>query len=483
MTHEENLNPRPIIMSRNLGLRLTLTLSLILVASTQGVDASHPDRAYVDWDQKGFYLERAKYEEYVYSRGRKTELGDQVRVEAALRYQHDERSYARLRFQTDPFENRFDNKTSRFEIVGGHHYRNFAVRVDTEVNTNDNGGQSFGLDLDSQGTFISYQQERGLGVVFFPFNFDSQIGRQFNTWDVTRIYYIEDASSDLELDRNVRVANKTIPGIEFNFRPSGHRGWKGYAGFGLATYIYPTDPNFNIESQFDRFAGRWERKETYGYKFGLTYKAPSLRDPTMFNLQFAGHANTEETGALIAHAGTINGRSYFGDIFVDAELTVTRAGKAPWRVTRNSDSFSETEPFFPVYYDLRNQRQDWIGKTDSALGLRIGQLINDSFLPYTFFRYQGKHFIYRERQSAHLLRTADETESHGGLTRLGMGLYQQYGKFTVNPEFEWLIAQNPVFSNATDVREDRRLSSFRKQDFMLYLTVTYFYDGNLFRVY
>lgn len=475
---------RPLFVSQRFSSpKLTLAFLAILLLPMPISMASHPDRAYFDWEKTGLYLERASYEEYVYSRGRKTELGDQVEVDMALRYQHDERTYGRLRFETDPIENRFDNKTSRFEIVGGHHYREFAIRVDAELNLNDNGGQSIGLDLDSRGTFISYQKERGFGFIFFPFNFDTQVGREFNTWDVARLYYIEGSPSSVTFDQNEdeKMANKTIPGIEFNYRPHGHRGWKAYVGFGLATYLYPSNDDFDIRQ--NAVADRWQRNESFGYKFGVTYKGPSIHDPTMFNFQVAGHNKTEETGALLEMAASGNARFFVDQWFIDGEITYSKAGKSPYNLARGMEWFEDLSPVFsPVYSDLFGNDQDWIGKSDMAAALKLGYLFED-FLPYGFIRWQGKHFVYRDRESAHRLRTADDALSHGGLTRLGAGLYQQYGKFTVNPEFEWRSARNPVFGDSSDVREDRRISRFRKQDFLITLSVTYFWDGNMFRVY
>lgn len=444
--------------------------------------ASQPDIAYEARSYEGLYLERARYEENVYSRGRKTELGDQVEIDVSLRYQHNEQSYARMRFETDPLDNRFDNKTSRFEFVGGHFYKNFAVRVDAELNTNDGGGQSIGLDLDSRGTFLSYQEEKGFGAIFFPFNFDTQIGREFDTWDIARLYFVDGSPTNVNSTQlaDEKIAEKTIPGIELNYRPDGHRGWKFYAGLGVATYLYPVNPTYNILT--DRAADRWERKESLGYKFGITYRAKNYIDATLFNFQVAGHNKTEETGALLAHGATLNARFFVDQWFFDTELTYTKAGKRPYRLSRSGEWFEQVAPFQPVYADYFGTPQDWIDQADGAFSLKVGYKYGQS-IPYVFYRYQGKHFVFSERESAHILRTADERFSHGGLHRLGVGQYLQYGKFVVIPEFEWRKAKNPVFGNSADVREDRVLSSFRKNDFLLYLTVSYFFDGNLFRSY
>jgi hypothetical protein len=69
-----------------------------------------------------FFIETFYYEENIYSRGKKTELGDQVELSASLRYQFSDDTYFRARFETFPEENREDNKTSQFELLAFHRY-------------------------------------------------------------------------------------------------------------------------------------------------------------------------------------------------------------------------------------------------------------------------------------------------------------------------------------------------------------------------
>lgn len=441
------------------------------------LNASNRERAYRLLDKTGVYLERMTYEEYVYSRSKKTELGDQVKLDSSIRYQHDANNYARLRFETDPIENRFDNKTSKFELVGGHKRGNFSIRVDSELNTNDDGGSSIGLDLDSRGTFISYRADKGWGATFYPFNFDSRVGREFYSYDVTRLYFIE--GSPTNIDNTEKIAEKTIPGLELSYAPPEKPQFKFYVGAGLATYLYPANPDYHILT--NRNASRWERRESFGYKAGITYLSNNpTKDMTIFNFQFSGHNRSEETGSLLEQAATLNGRTLFNEKwFVDFEIGYSKAGKAPYRVARGDDWFEQRTPFNPVYADFYENIHDWVGKSDMAFALELGHK-HKEHLPYIFLRYQGEHFVFSERQSAHLLRTADESQSHGGLTRIGLGTYQHYGNFTINPEFEWLSARNAVFGNNSDVRDDRELSSFKKEDFLLSLKVSYNFDGDIF---
>lgn len=428
---------------------------------------------------KGFFLEKVSYEEYVYSRSKKTELGDQVEMDAAIRYQYDENTFGRFRFETDPVDNRYDNKTSKFEVLAGHKRGNFMVQIDTELNSNDGGGTSIGFDLDSEGTFLGYKNEDGLGLTFYPFNFDGEVGVEFNTYDVTRIYYIDGSPSTVNNTQlgTEKIAEKTIPGLELSFEPSFLKGLKLYVGAGIATYLYPTNASFNIQT--NRAADRWERRQDVGYKFGAIYRGARQG----ISLEAVGHDKSEETGSLLEAAASLNIYTFglpgfTSDLFVEGEVTMSKAGKAPYRLTRSGEWFEQTSPFQPVYSDYYGTTQDWVGKTGSAYALKVGHKLSDTFLPYVFYRFQDKNFVFKERESAHMLRTADETSSHGGLNRFGMGLYKVYDKITINPEFEWLKAKNPVFGNSSDVRADRVLSSFKKNDFLLYLIVSYNFDGS-----
>lgn len=460
-----------------------ILLALPLLLTTQNIHASfvsYSDLSYREVQRTGIFLERAFYDERVYSRGRKTELGDQTRVDMTVRYQFLESSYTSFRFVTDPLENRFGNKSSELEFVAGHRYQNFSLRVDAELDMNDNGGTSIGLDLDSRGTFISYEAGVGPGFIFYPFNFDSRVGRQFDSHDVTRIYFIDGSPSNVNNTQlgNEKIAEKTIPGLELNFRLAQMPSLKVYTGIGFATYLYPANESFDIQT--NRLAERWERRETVGYKFGATYRSSDPKNLTLFNLQYSTHSKSEETGSLLSSAGTLNGRHFFGDLFIDGELTYSKAGKSPYRLNRGTQWFDKTTPFQPIYSDYFGQPQDWINQSGMGYALKIGHRVS-GFLPYAFFRYQSKHFIFNGQESAHRLRTADESQSHGGLKRLGVGSIFQYGNFSVNPELEWLKSKNPVFGNSSDVREDRVLSSFRTEDFLLTLAVSYNFDGRPFR--
>lgn len=438
---------------------------------------------------KKFFIETFYYEDFIYSRGKKTELGDQVELSASIRYQYSKDTYFRTRFETFPEENREDNQTSSFEVLGFHKYGDVDFTVDLEINTNENagrtggGGASLGLDIDSEFTRLNWQIADKLQLAFYPFNFDGEVGVEFNTWDVTRIYFIEGAPSTInpnpDAANNVAsVVEKTIPGIQLTL---GDKNFNIYAGAGLATYLYPTNPTFDIQN--NRTANRWERRTTFGYKFGLNYRTKKAR----VWLGAAGHTKAEETGSLLEQAASLYGIFRLGGGFIfEGEFVQTTAGAQPWRLDRSGRWFEQTTfpGFNPVYADYFNNAQDWLGQKDFATGFRIGFEVQDDFIPYTALRYQGEHFIFRNEESAHLLRTADETLSHGGIIRGAVGTFLHYGNFVVNPEFEYRKAKNPVFTNAADAffannnQTQRRLARFAKTDYLFRIFLTYSFDGS-----
>lgn len=168
----------------------------------------------------------------------------------------------------------------------------------------------------------------------------------------------------------------------------------------------------------------------------------------------------------------------------EMEIGYSKNGTQPFELDRETDWFlNPGGNFAPIYSTyLGEERQNWLGKSDMAISTRLGFEYSEKFVPYITAKYQGEHFVFRERKSAHRLRTNDRRLSHGGLTRLGVGAVFYKGMVTINPEFEWLGARNPVFTNAADVRQDDILSGYTRQDYLMFLTLTYTPAGsNLFR--
>jgi len=428
-------------------------------------------------DLEKFYFKNFSYEEYVYSSSKKTEVGDAVELELDVAYDYSENTKFTLGFETYPEDNRFNNKTSKFELVASHKYDNIKFSIDGELQTNeadkDSGGTTIGADLDSDKTYISYNMSKSFSLTYFPFNFDGEVGEEFNTWDVTRIYYFEGTPSSISgtISDDEKIAQKTIPGLVFKYESE--NGLGAYAGIGKATFLYPGNSTFALVGNPN--ATRWERKETTGYKAGVTYKKARQMK---IEFKYVTHDKSEQTGSLLESAASFYGLFNVLDSFLfEGEITYSKAGKAPWNVNRSKSWFDKTAPFQPIFADSTNKIQDWVGKSDSAYALKLAYVF-DGATPYVFYRHQGEYFVFRERESAHILRTADDSKSHGGLDRFGVGSYFKKGNFTINPEFEMLRAKNPVFSSSSDVRDDRLLSTFKKNDYLFYIKVDYNFDGS-----
>lgn len=443
----------------------TLTLITTLLFCTAAATA----------ETKNFYIDNFEYEDNVYSRSKKTELGDQTELEISVKYIYQPGTYARFRFETSPEENREDNETSRFEIQLGHKYENVTFNADLELETDksNNGGTALGLDLDSEYTNIQWQVTPAFSFTFYPFNFDGEVGEEFGTWDVTRIKTIEGAPTTVSNSPvgSEKIIEKTIPGFVLAFTPQAVSGFEVYAGFGIASYFYPTNTDFDLLTNTS--ATSWERKEDLGYKAGVSLEKEAID----LKVEFVGHDSAEETGSLLEYAASFYMVGGLKGLVFDTELTMSKAGDRPWYQPRGTTWFETTSPFRKIYSDyFGNNRQNWIGKTDFAASIRFGYEMGN-VTPYLLYRYQGENFIFIEDESAHLLRNADETLSHGGLNRFGGGAYLQYGKWLVNPELEVRNASNPVFGNAADVRSNRLLSTYRKTDYQLTINVSYDFDG------
>ncbi len=479
------------IRTRSL-LLLLASMSATNLFAQDNVSIQRMKRAEINEEtpqDKSFFIETFYYKDFVYSKGKKTELGDATQISTSLRYQWSKDTFFRTRFETFPEDNRFNNKTNRFELLANHQYGNVNLQLDLEINTNEKdsdgsttGGSSIGLDLDSEFSVIQWQLNDKLRFSFYPFNFDGEVGVEFNTWDVTRMYFIDGGQASFigSDPGSTKVAQKTIPGVQVTLGDS-HLNF--YAGAGAATYLYPTNPSFDI--QYNTTAVRWERKQNFGYKFGANY----LTEETRVSLAGVGHTQSKETGSLLEKAVALYGiHKNKAGFILEGEFVGATAGQNAWRLNRSSTWFEQTTfpTFQPIYKDYNGNRQDWLGKTDFAASLRVGFELNDTFTPYAAFRYQGEHFVYNDPLSANMLRTADESKSHGGLHRLAAGSFLNYGKFVVNPEVEYRMAKNPVFTNASDAVDitsstyqgQRLQAKFNKDDVVLKISLTYSFNGS-----
>lgn len=423
-----------------------------------------------------FILDRIGYDDNIYSTSRKTELGDNTRLSMAMRYHVAPMTFTRVRFVTQPVENRINNKTSRFELIFARQFDNFNVQIDLDLLTNDteddpdSGGTSLGPDLDSDDTFISYMINNNHSIVFYPFNFRSDVGDEFNSLDVSRIQTVANGSptsiSGTPIGNEI-VVSKTIPGLEYNYSKGIHN---FYAGIGVASYFHPTNDDFDIENNRDSEA--WERDETTAYKFGyLLIDGSDMK----VNFQHLAHDKTEETGSLLASATSLNIFKRKSQFIFEYESTMSVAGDAPYDIDPATRWFRNRTPFSAVFADVNGKGQNWIGESGFGHSLKLGYNIG-KVTPYLSFKYLDEHFIYDGIDSAHILRNADETLSHGGLTKVGVGAYFYKKNMFFRPFLEYQRAENPVFTNSTDLRDDRAISSFRKDNFLLSFNFTYTFD-------
>jgi hypothetical protein len=429
--------------------------------------------------EETFVMELFNYEEYGYSQSKKTEIGDQLRLTSRFRYQFNENGWMSAGFSTRPEQNRFDNKTSQFEIRSGYSFAGFTAQIDLELETNDDeGGITFGPDLDSENTFLLYNFNKYFQMIFFPFNFNGEVGVEFNTNDVTRIYFVDGAPSVINNPPTAdeRLGMKTIPGFEFRYNDfdENRHGYSFYLGLGTASYLFPNDPNFDITTAVG--ATSWSRREDFGYKFGALLTSPK----TFTSFQYVGHTEDAETGSLLKSAASLYTLNRLGNIMIEFEGTASEGGAKPYRLNRSFTWFETEGPLGAdiqqrIYKDTAGNLHNWVGKWGYAGSLKLG-LIQDGYTPYFSYKFQDENFVFRDRESAHTLRTNDESASHGGLHRIGVGAYFYKDNFIINPRFDYMVAQNSVFSDRNSITEERIVSGFKKQDFVIFINVAYFFD-------
>ncbi len=436
------------------------------------------DQSPAQTDEK-FTVELLNYEEYGYSQSKKTEIGDQLKLTSRFRYQFSDSGWVSAGFSTRPEQNRFANKTSQFEVRSGYNFDSFRLQIDLELNTSDNdGGITFGPDLDSENTFLLYNFDDNYQLIFYPFNFNGEVGVEFNTNDVTRIYFIDGAPSVINNPptENERLAMKTIPGFELRYNDfdNDHKGKSFYAGLGVASYLYPNDPGFDITTAVG--ATNWSRQEDIGYKFGALLTGKN----NFTSLQYVGHTNDLETGSLLKSAASLYTLNRVGRFMFEFEGTASEGGARPYRLN-SSFSWFETSGTLGadirqrVFSDTGNNPHSWVGEWGYAGSIKAG-MVQDGYTPYLSYKYFDENFVFRGRESAHTLRTNDESESHGGLHSIGVGAYIYKGNFIINPRFEYLIANNDVFSDRNDITEENIVNGFSNQDFFVFINVAYFFN-------
>ncbi|RZA17288.1 MAG: hypothetical protein EOP10_23025, partial [Proteobacteria bacterium] len=401
-----------------------------------------------------FYMEYLEYKQRLYSSSESISLGDRARFDTAFGYWFTPDTSIRLRLDIDPDRYGDDqNSTSRFELRLFHKYENFEFQADLDID-GDAGGRgatSLGPDTDSKDSWIAWKPLESLRVIFRPYNLGTEIGQEFRTLDVARVNYINGTPAYISRlpveDEEIRT--KTVGGLEVQWSPSTELSL--YAGGGSASFFYPTNDDFSIEA--NAASESWKTKEDRAYKAGVVYKT----DTTNFVTEYATHLNDSEAGSLLDTALSLQLTQWVGRFVGSLEWTGTRAGTNPYRLDDNGSWFQDVTPFRPIYSDYYGVKQDWLGKKDSAELVKLGWKFGN-YVPYLRYKHLGKYFVYRGLESAHKLRTADESAGHGGLSTFTVGTYMTVGKFIIQPEVEFMEAKNNVFGSSSDIREDRVLS-------------------------
>lgn len=418
-----------------------------------------------------FYMEYLDYEQRVHSTSENTELGEKTRLDAAFKYRFDEDTNIRLRLDIDPYKYPEENKSSRFEVRLYHKYKAFEVQADFDVNGDDNerGATTFGPDEDSDDSFLAYQPVSFFKGIFYPYNFGGEVGNEFRTLDVTRIYYIEGNPSVINeiptADEKLRT--RTVPGFELQFFPFDRL--MVYAGVGSVGFSYPGSDNFDIRNQTS--AEYWKIKEDRAYKGGLRF----TNESTKVVLEHVAHTNAKFTGSLLESASSLQVQQKFASFIVDLERTDTKAGSRPYQLNKDWTWFSNENGYNPVFVDSFRNEQNWIGKHGSASMVKFGYDLGD-LIPFVAFKKFDRNFIYRKLESAEKLRTNNGTDSHGGLQSLKLGTEIKAGKFVIRPEAEYFQAKNAVYSNRGEQREyNLNNQSYGKKNTVFTLFTTYKY--------
>ena len=434
-----------------------------------------------------------EYDDRIYSRSKKSEIGEEIRLRGKLNYQLSENTSLGFGAKIYPEEGSVDDKTSTIELEAKHHWKDFIFGVDFDLKTNDkaasSAGTTFGFDQDSKNTYIGHEGKYGFFARLHPFNFGGEVakGRPFSSWDVTRIYEITGTPNAVTVNQasGETLAGKTIPGVVFGYKKQDKTVLgkniaeaEIYLGVGVTTFLFPSDPGFDIDGSLT--STTWKRSEDLGYKGGFSLGLNKLLfgivDNLSVELEYVGHRKTLETGSLLKEAASFYTYArIFGNLVFDLQVAASHAGNNAYRINASGDWFSVEAADELIYSDNLKRDQDWFGKIDYAASGRIGYQFR-TITPYILYRYQGPHYVFRERESAHVLRTADDNRSHGGLHRVGLGSYFQIGQFVINPEFEAMLAKNAVFTNSADIQQSRLNSSYRKNDYLARLKLTYKYD-------
>lgn len=432
--------------------------------------AQNSSSAPTDWK-----LDYFKFEQKMHSSGEGVLAGESTEVDAALKYTPAENSFFRLRFDIDPDRYATVNKTSRLEGLFNHRMETLELQVDMDLDfdSESRGATSIGLDTDSDASFVRYKAFESWDLTIYPYNFDGEVGRVFATDDVTRIYYIDGLPTLITAEKpgNGVITSKTLPGLELRYRPL--ESLSMGIGYAAARYLYPEGQDFKIEDNVS--SETWKSKTDTGYKAHMTYDSRDnfIGDTTKICAEYVTHNGSKETGSLLANASSLQISQSWGAFSLYLEAGQSKAGEAPYRLSSSTKWFSQTTPFEPGYTDFYGKTQDWVGKSDRAEYLKASYAVTDDLTPYISVKKIGPNFVFLEDESAHRLRTADGSQSHGGLQILGLGLGLKSGQYSVTPEVEYKTAKNKVFGDKNSLRSERQLMELNDKETSMTLYVTY----------
>jgi len=418
-----------------------------------------------------FFMDYLDYEQRIHSTSQNTEVGEKTKLDAAFKYRFNPNTSIRLRLDIDPYKYPEENKASKFEVRLFHSYKNFEIQGDFDINGDDNGrgATTFGPDDDSDDSFMTYKPFSFLKAIFYPYNFGGEIGNEYRTLDVTRVFYIEGTPSVInEIPQpDERIRTKTIPGFELQIFPM--ENLLVYAGIGSTSFYYPASENFDIKNQ--TAANVWKIKEDRGYKAGLRFDDQS----TKVVMEYVTHSNSALTGSLLESASSVQVQHKVAKFIVDLERTDTKAGSKPYRLAKDWKWFENDRGYNPIFVDYYRNDQNWLGKAGSASMIKLGYDFGE-LTPFVAYKTISENFIFRKRESAEKLRTVDETQSHGGMVAWKFGTEIKAGQFVVRPEVEHFQAENAVYGNRSDLQEfNINNKSYGKKNTVFTLFTTYQY--------
>lgn len=421
-----------------------------------------------DSDQSKFYIESLNYKEEAFSTSERQGAGQNADIEVVSKYKYSDSTYARFRLKILGETPEYDpKKTSQLEAGIFHKEGRISGFAEFRVNANDNGGISVGLDDDSYLTMLRFDVHSELNFQYNPFNLGTKIGDEFQTSEVSEVHYIDTPMTVItNLPVNgEEVVSKTAPGVMVNWNPEKYI--SASLGFAVASYLYPAGEDATIYEGL--VSDRWQKNQDNTVLFRASY---DNKDNFGIYVEHASHDSADKAGSLIKAATSIRGYLKESFIKLSAEFTGTKAGQNPYKLDGKWFANNQATLFNPSYIDIYEQKQDWVGQQGSAYMVKV-EYVTQNILPFIAYKNYSEHFVYNHKNSAHYLRTADLTKSHGGLTTYSIGSAFKYKGYEFIPEIEHEIAKNEVFLNSGEIRSDRKLNGFKKDNTILKMAINY----------